>query len=96
VDAFDIVRLSERPGLHGCHCTKCDRLFDAHDTPCRLDDGLMRIETLRCPTCRGRKHLMLLLPHRYRAMVAEAVAREVAAEATRRIADKYISRYGST
>lgn len=92
MDAQDLFRLERHPGMHGVHCTKCDRLFDAFDTPTRLDEGLMRMKSLTCPSCGKRKHLNLLMPYKYREMASAFVAREAERERIRQIADKYISR----
>lgn len=86
------VRLKAAPGMHGAHCRRCNYLFDAYDTPQPLDDVIMRMETMRCPRCRKRDNLFLLMPFKYREMVAERVAAEDRHEAVRQVADKYISR----
>ena len=92
MDAMDLLRLDALPGMHGAHCTKCKRLFDAFDTPSQLDEALMRMKTLVCPQCGKRGNLMLLMPWVYREMVAKQVAEEDAREAVRQTADKYIHR----
>jgi DNA-directed RNA polymerase subunit RPC12/RpoP len=90
---FDLVRLELNPGLHGAMCMSCKYLFDAYDTPAPLDDVLMRMKTLRCPSCGKRKHLHLLMPWKYREMVAAEIEAEAKREAVRTVADKYVPRY---
>ncbi len=92
----EVVRLNQRPGLHGVHCTLCDRLFDGVDAPLRLDEAVMRMKTAVCPSCGKRRHLHLLMPWRYRAVLVQRVRREQAAEAVRQVADRYIARDGGT
>jgi len=92
VVATDLLRLDLRPGLHGAHCTRCDRLFDAYDTPAPLADVLARVKTMICGECGERDKLMLLMPHKYREMVADAIRKAEAREALMRKVDKYIPR----
>lgn len=40
-DLEDLQRLSSRPGLHGAHCTECNYLFDAYETPSRIKDVII-------------------------------------------------------
>lgn len=86
------IRPEASPGLHGAHCHRCDYLFDAFDTPQPLNDAIMRLETTHCPNCRKRDKLFLLMPFKYREMVANRVLSERRREAVRQVADKYISR----
>lgn len=86
------VRLDASPGLHGAHCQRCDYLFDAFYTPQPLNDAIMRMETMRCPKCAKRDKLFLLMPFKYRAMVADRALAEQRREAVRTVADKYIPR----
>jgi len=86
------VRLESSPGMHGAHCRRCDYLFDAFDTPQPLNDAIMRMKTARCPKCRKSDKLFLLMPFKYREMVAERVIAEERREAVRQVADKYIQR----
>lgn len=86
------IRLEASPGLHGAHCHRCNYLFDAFDTPQPLGDAIMRMETLRCPKCRKRDKLFLLMPYKYRELVAARALAEEHREAVRRVADKYIPR----
>ena len=69
-----MVRSMSSASMYGAHCTRCDYLFDAFDTPSPLEDALMRLETLLCPRCRQRNNLRLLMPDRYREMVAGRVS----------------------
>ena len=92
MDAADKFRLKMTPGMHGAHCQRCDYLFDAFDTPTPLNDAIMRIKTTRCPRCNKRDKLFLLMPFKYREMVAAAIATEQRREAVRQTADKYIPR----
>jgi hypothetical protein len=69
MDAADELRLKMTPGMHGAHCQRCAYLFDAFDTPTPINDAIMRMETTRCPRCKRRDKLFLLMPFRYREMV---------------------------
>jgi len=92
LEPSDLLRLADHPGLHGAHCTKCDRLFDAFDTPMRLDEAVMRMKGMSCPRCGKRKHLLLLMPSKYREMMEKQIADEAKCESIRQTADKYIPR----
>lgn len=92
IDVSELVRIDLRPGLHGARCRDCDRLFDAYETPCPMDDVIMRLSTMRCPECGGRSAVDLLMPWKYREMVAASIAREAESERVRLVADKYIPR----
>lgn len=92
MDRSDVARLEAMPGMHGINCTPCDYLFDAFDTPTRMQDALMRMRTLVCPICGERGGLLLLMPEAYRDQVLAKVEREERKEAVRQIADKYIPR----
>lgn len=92
MDTSDIVRLAAAPGMHGAHCARCDYLFDAFNTPQPLNDAIMRMEGMKCPRCRKRDKLFLMMPSRYRAAVADRVEDERRREAVRLVADKYIQR----
>lgn len=91
-DQSDILRLKQRPGLHGALCTGCDYLFDAHDTPSRLGDVVMQLKTIECPRCETRKNLLLLMPFKYMMLMEHRVAIEIKRENVRQTADKYIPR----
>lgn len=86
------IRIEASPGLHGAHCQRCDYLFDAFNTPTPLNDAIMRMKTTRCPQCSTRDKLFLLMPFKYREMVAARIEAERRREAVRQIADKYIPR----
>ena len=59
VDHTDLFRLTGRPGLHGAHCTECDYLFDAYDTPTRLGDVTMLLKKLSSE----RGHTVIVVTH---------------------------------
>ncbi len=90
--AIDLVRIKASPGLHGCHCEKCNRLFDAFDAPLAMDEAVMRMKVLRCPECGSRKHLMVMMHHRYVELAQQELDREAERERVRQIADRYIER----
>lgn len=91
-DQADLQRLSDRPGLHGAHCTECDYLFDTYETPSRMNDVIMLLENICCPQCCERQSIVLLMPLTYRKMVEKQIAKEAERERVRLVADKYIER----
>ena len=88
----DLLRLKQRPGLHGAHCRACNYLFDAYDTPAPLNDVVMRLKTMRCPRCDSRENVDVVMPWKYVELVEVEIAADDRREAVRQLADKYISR----
>jgi len=95
LSADEVIRLNARPGLHGMICRQCNDLFDGFDTPCRLDEAIMRMRTAECPTCSaGSRDLGLLMPRAYRDALVIKARNQAKVEAVRRVADLYIGRDG--
>jgi DNA-directed RNA polymerase subunit RPC12/RpoP len=92
ITSADVLRIKSMPGLHGCHCIKCDRLFDAFDAPLPMDEAVMRMATIRCPACGKRKHLVVMMHHRYVEMAQVALDEETERERVRQVADRYMPR----